>query len=91
MVLCLATLKMYDYVSDNAGKKLSQQIDDFKKVSTSYPTDFITIKENTDLNLIEEIFSNRVQYEVNESNYELRTINLLNMERTYDKDLEEWN
>lgn len=91
MVLCLATLKTYDYVSDNAGKKLSQQIDEFKKVNTSYPTDFNTIKENTGLNLIEEIFANRVQYEINENNYELKTINLLNKERTYDKDLEEWN
>lgn len=91
VVLCLATLKSYDYVSDNAGKKLSQQIDHFKIVNSSYPTDFKKIKENTDLNLIEEIFANRVQYEVNDNNYELRTINLLNKERTYDKDLEEWN
>lgn len=91
MVLCLATLKSYDYVSENAGRKLSQQIDHFKNVNSYYPTDFNTIKENTDLNLIEGFFANRVQYEVNDNNYELRTINLLNKERTYDKDLEEWN
>ncbi len=91
MVLCLATLKSYDYVSENAGRKLSQQIDHFIKVHSSYPTDFKSIKKNTDLNFIEGIFANRVQYEVTNNNYELRTINLLNKERIYDKDLEEWN
>lgn len=91
MVLCLATLKTYDYISESAGRKLSQQIDHFTKLNSSYPTDFSAIKEDTDLNLIEGFFANRVQYEVNENNYELRTINLLNKERTYDKNLEEWN
>lgn len=91
VVLCLATLKTYDYISESAGRKLSQQIDHFTKLNSYYPTDFKSIKENTDLNLIEEIFANRVEYEVTDNTYELRTINLLNKERTYDKDLEEWN
>ncbi len=91
MALCLVTLKTYDYVSESTGRKLTQQIDHFTKLNSSYPIDFNSIKENTDLNLIEGIFANRVQYEVTDNNYELRTINLLNKERTYDKDLEEWN
>lgn len=91
IILCFATLKSYNYVSKNAGRKLSQQIEHFIKVNSSFPTDFNSIKENANLNLLEGIFANRVQYEVTDNNCELRTINLLKKERIYDKDLEEWN
>lgn len=91
MVLCLVTLKTYDYVSESAGRKLSQQIDHFKKANSFYPTDLKSIIENTDFNLIEEIFVNRIQYDLTTNNYKLRTTNLLNKEKIYDKDFEEWN
>jgi len=90
MVLFLATLKTYDYVSENVGLKLSTKIELFKKQNVSYPADLSSIKESANLNLIEKIFFNRVRYKVSEDDYELRTINLLNKERTYDQDTEEW-
>ena len=48
------------------------------------------MQEKTELNLIEEIFANRIKYLATENNYELRTINLMNRERSYDPDLKEW-
>lgn len=90
MVLCLVTIKTYDHVSESAGKKLSQQIDYFTKVNSSYPTDFNSIKENANLNFAEGFFANRIQYQFSNDNYELKTINLFNKERTYDQNLEEW-
>lgn len=91
IVLCLATLKTYDYISAKVGLKLTTQIGQFQRQNFSYPTDFNSIKENAELNILEGVFANRIQYEVIGNNYELRTVNLFNRESTYDQDLEEWN
>jgi len=90
IVLCLATFKTYDYVSVKVGLKLTKQIEQFLRQNSSYPTDINSIKENAELNILEGIFANRVQYELTDGNYELKTINLLNKERVYDQNLEEW-
>ena len=90
MIFLLGTLKSYEYVSERTGLKLSTQIDDLKKHHSNIPTDFNSIKENADLNFIEGVFANRIQYVYTEDDYELRIINLLNKERTYDKEIEKW-
>lgn len=91
-VLCFATFETYDYVSENVGRKLSNQIEFYTRVNASYPTDFNSILESTDLNLLEEIFAkSRVQYEVTDNSYELRSTNLLDKEKTYDRVFKEWN
>lgn len=90
MVLCSATLKTYDYVSEKVGIKLTTQIEQFKKQNSAYPTDFNSIREKAELNMMEGIFANRVQYNLTDRNYELRTINLRNRVRIYDRNLEKW-
>ena len=90
MIFLLGTLKSYEYVSERTGLKLSTQIDHFKKHHSNTPTDFNSIKANADLNFIEGVFANRIQYVYTEGDYELKIINLLNKERTYDKDAEKW-
>jgi len=91
IVLCLLSLKTYDFVSQRVGQKISLQVDDFKRQNSIYPTDFNSIKKEADLNLIEGILANRIQYTFAEDEYQLMTINLFHNERIYDRETEEWD
>jgi len=90
MVLCIVTIKTYDHISESVGQKLSFEIDDFKKCNSTYPNDLNSVTENIDLNLLEEIFVNRIEYSSTEEDYELETINLFNKQRIYGQETQEW-
>ena len=63
MVLCLLTIKSYEYVSDKVGYKISTEIETYKKQHSDYPSDLNSVNKNLKLNIFEQhiIESNNCQ------------------------------
>ena len=88
--LFLVTIKTYEHISVSVGKKISFEIEDFKSHNSCYPNNIKIVTKNLELNPLEEIFANRIDYSFTEQYYELKTINLFNKQRIYDQYTEEW-
>lgn len=90
VVLFLITIESYDYFATNVGRKISTEIEDYKKQYSNYPRDLKSLNKKLDLNLLENYFADQIEYQFTESNYELKIVTILNNHRKYDKELQEW-
>ncbi|GEM_PF-743348 len=90
MVLFLATAKAHDYLLQSAAQKITLQIEDFQPQHGANQPDFDSVKESADLNLLEAIVADRIQYRATEESYELKTVNLFNKPRTFNPVANSW-
>lgn len=55
-----------------------------------YPSDLKPLNQKMDLNILENYFAEKIEYQLTESNYQLKTVNIFNKKRKFDKELQEW-
>lgn len=90
MVLCLVTIKSYEYVSDKVGYKTSTELENYKKKYSDYPSDLNELNKNIELNIFEKYIMSKIEYKSTTTDYKLTMINLFNKKRLYNRQLEEW-
>lgn len=90
MVLCLLTIKTYDYISDNIGNKIATELENYKNQYSSYPSTLNSVNKNLNLNIFENYLLKKIDYKSATINYELTTTNLFNEQKIYDQKLKEW-
>lgn len=90
MVLMLFSLKIFEYYSESVGEKLTIQIEKYKDKNSFYPININSIKQEANLNLIEKMFANQIEYKYLKNDYELRIYNLMRKEKSYDEQLKIW-
>lgn len=91
LVLCLFTIKSYEYISDNVGHKISTELEIYKNHYYNYPSNLNSINTNLNFNIFEKYIVNKIEYKSTIADYELSTTNLFNKRKLYDRQLEEWN
>lgn len=90
MVLCLLTIKSYEFVSDKVGYKISTELENYKKQHFDYPSDLNSVNKNLKLNIFEKHIISTIEYKSTSTDYELTTTNLFKKQKLYDKQLDEW-
>lgn len=90
MVLFLLTIKSYEYISENVGYKISNELENYQNQNSSYPSTLNLVNKNLDLNILETIIMNKIEYKSTPMDYELTTKNLFKNQKIYDKKLKEW-
>lgn len=90
VVLFLITIESYDYIAKDVGRKISTEIEDYKMQFSNYPSDLNSLNQKLDLNLLENYFADKIEYKSTQSDYELKMVNILNKQRKYDIELQEW-
>lgn len=90
MVLLFGTMKVYDNVTEEVGEKLAIEIEEFHRLNSTYPTDIKTICQNTELNFLERLFANQIDYKSDDNDYELEATMIFGRLRQYDKKNSEW-
>lgn len=90
MVLLLGTIKVYDNVTEDVGRKLAIEIKEFQNQNTTFPTEINSIKTNLELNIIERFFINQINYKTLDNDYELEATMLFGKRRKFDKNNGEW-
>jgi hypothetical protein len=90
LVLLSGTMRVYDHVTEEVGKKIAIEIEQFHKLNSTYPTDINTIRQNTEFNFLERLFANQIEYTSDDNDYELEAKMIFGELREYDEDLGEW-
>jgi hypothetical protein len=90
MALCLGTIKAYEAITENVGRKLTIEIEAYKIQTSTLPTDIQLIADKLELNFLERYFADKIEYKVMENNYELEADMLLGKRRTFDKNNNDW-
>lgn len=90
MVLLFGTMKVYDNVTEEVGEKLAIEIEEFHRLNSTYPTDIKTIWQNTELNFLERLFANQIEYKSDDNDYKLEATMIFGKLRKYDKNNSVW-
>lgn len=90
MVLLFGTMKVYDNVTEEVGEKLAIEIEEFQKQDTTFPTEIKSITSKLELNSIERIFIEQIDYKTLDNDYELEATMIFGKRRKYDKNNGEW-
>jgi len=90
LFLVFLTITTFNYLSDNVGNKISNELENYKKQNSNYPTELESIMDNLDFNILENFIVSDIHYESTLTDYELRKSNLFNKKKYYDKELQRW-
>lgn len=90
MVLLFGTMKVYGNVTEEVGGKLAIEIEKFHRLNSTYPTDIKSICRNVELNLLERLFVNQIDYKSDDNDYELEATMIFGKLRKYDKNNNKW-
>jgi hypothetical protein len=90
MVLCLLTIKTYDYTTESVGLKITTQIENYHDKFDTYPENIELLKKDINFNFIQQHFADKIQYETTDNNFELQLNTLFNHDKKYNKQLNEW-
>ncbi len=90
LVLFLGVINVYDYVTEDVAEQVAIEIEEFQKKNGNFPTDIKSINEQLELNFIERLFANRIDYKRTDNDYELEANMLYGKRRKYDKNNSEW-
>lgn len=90
MVLLFGTMKVHDSVTEEVGKKLAIEIEEFHRLNSTYPTDIKSICLNTEFNFLERLFASQIDYKSDDNDYVLEATMIFGKLRKYDKNNSEW-
>lgn len=90
MVLCLGIIKLYDSITEDVTEQLTIKIEEFQKKNGNFPTNIKSINQHLELNFIERLFANQIDYKTTDNDYELEANMLFGKSRKYDKNNSEW-
>lgn len=90
MVLLFGTMKVYDNVTEEVGEKLAIEIEEFQKQNTTFPTEIKSLTSKLELNIIERIIIEQIDYKTLDNDYKLEATMKLGKRRVYDKNNGGW-
>lgn len=90
MVLCLLTIKGYDYTTESVGLKITTQIENYHDKFGTFPDNIVLLKKEINFNFIQQYFVDKIEYKTTDNNFELQLNTLFNHDKKYNKQLNEW-
>lgn len=90
LVLLLGVINVYDYITEGVAEQVAIRVEEFQKKNGNFPKDIKSINEQLELNFIERLFVNQIDYKTTDNDYELEANMLFGKRRKYDKNNSEW-
>lgn len=90
IVLIFICIQFYDYSANNVGKKLTFEIENYKKTNGAYPKNLNSIIKKLNLAFFENYILQKVKFKNNASDF-LLELDVFNFNtKEYDSELNEW-